>query len=159
MGKEYIKGVYHHPAYLTYIYSTSCEMVGWMKISWKKDCWKKFQLPICRWYYPNDSKEELKSLLMKAKKESEKAGLKINIQKSKIMESGPLTSWQIDREKWKQWQIFSWAPKSLWMVTAATILKDACSLEGKLWQHRQHIKSRDITLPTKVYIVKAMVFQ
>ena len=81
-----------------------------------------------------ESKEELKSLLMKAKKESEKAGLKLSIQKSKIMESGPLTSWQIDGEKWKQWQIFPWAPKSLWMVTAATKLKDVCSLEEKLWQ-------------------------
>ena len=58
---------------------------------------------MCRCYYSvAESEDELKSLLMKAKKESEKAGLKINIQKSKIMESGPLTSWQIDREKWKQ---------------------------------------------------------
>ena len=81
-----------------------------------------------------ESKKELKSLLMKAKKESEKAGLKLSIQKSKIMESGPLTSWQIDGEKWKQWQTFPWAPKSLWMVTAATKLKDVCSLEEKLWQ-------------------------
>ena len=57
---------------------------------------------------------------MKVKEESEKAGLKLSIQKTKIMASGPITSWQIDGEKWKQWQIlFSWAPKSLWMVTAA----------------------------------------
>ena len=66
-----------------------------------------------------ESKEELKSLLMKVKEESEKAGLLLNIQKTKIMASGPITSWQIDGEKWKQWQIsFSWAPKSLQMVTA-----------------------------------------
>ena len=80
-----------------------------------------------------ESKEELKSLLMRVKKESEKAGLKLNIQRTKIMASGPITSWQIGIEKWKQWQIlFSWAPKSLWTVTAATKLKDACSLEEEL---------------------------
>ena len=82
-----------------------------------------------------ESKEDLKSLLMKVKEESEKAGLKLNIQKTKIMASGPVTSWQIDEKKWKQWQIlFSWAPKSLQMVTAAMKLKEACSLEEKLWQ-------------------------
>ena len=67
------------------------------------------------------------------KEESEKAGLKLNVQKSKIMTSGTITSWQIDEEKWKQRQIlFSWALKSLWMMTAAMKLKDACYLEGKL---------------------------
>ena len=83
-----------------------------------------------------ESKEELKSLLMKVKKESEKAGLKLNIQKLKNMATGPITSWQIDGEKWKQRQIlFSWAPKSLQRVTATMkFLKDACSLKGKLWQ-------------------------
>ena len=76
------------------------------------------------------------SPLMKVKEESEKVGLKLNIQKTKIMASGPITSWQIEGEKWKQWQIlFSWAPKSLQMVTVAMKLKDACSLEEK-----QHIK-------------------
>ena len=79
--------------------------------------------------------EELKSLLMKVKEESKKTGLKFNIQKTKIMASGPITPWQIDGEQWKQWQtLFSWAPKSLWMVAAAMILKDACSLEEKLWE-------------------------
>ena len=80
------------------------------------------------------SKEELKSLLMRVK-ESGKAGLKLNIQKTKITASGPIISWHIDGEKWKQWRIlFSWAPKSLQMVAAATKWKDAGSLEGKLWQ-------------------------
>ena len=80
-----------------------------------------------------ESEEEHKSLLMKVKVESEKVGLKLNIQKTKIMASGPITSWQIDRET-MQWEtLFSWAPKSLQMVTAATKLKDACSLEEKLW--------------------------
>ena len=78
-----------------------------------------------------ESEEELKSLLMKVKDESEKFGLKLNIQKTKIMESGPITSWQIDGETVVDF-IFG-APKSLQMVTAAMKLKDACSLEGKLW--------------------------
>ena len=78
--------------------------------------------------------EELKSLLMKVKKDSENIVLKLNIQKTKIMASGPMTSWQIDGKQWKKWQtLFSWAPKSLQMVTAAMKLKDACSLEEKLW--------------------------
>ena len=78
--------------------------------------------------------KELKSLLMKVKEESEKVGLKLNIQKTKIMASGPITSWQIDRETMEQWQtLFSWAPKSLQMVTVPMQLKDTCSLEEKLW--------------------------
>ena len=77
-----------------------------------------------------ESKEELKSLLMRVKEESQKADLKPNIQKTKIMASGPISSWQIEGEKWKQWQIFfSWAPESLWMFTAAIKLKNSCSLE------------------------------
>ena len=71
------------------------------------------------------SEEELKSLLMKVKEESEKAGLKLRIQKKKTMASGPNTSWQIDGE-------FSWAPKSLQIVTAAMKFKNTCSLEEKL---------------------------
>ena len=78
--------------------------------------------------------EELKSHLMKVKEESEKAGLNLNNQKTEIMASGPITSWPIDGEKWKQWQnLFSWAPKSLQMVTAAMKLKDTRSLEENLW--------------------------
>ena len=79
-----------------------------------------------------ESEQELKSLL-RVKEESEKAGLKLNIQKTKTMTSGPITSWQIDRTNWKQCQtLFTWAPKSLQMVTAAMKLKDACSLEEEL---------------------------
>ena len=77
-----------------------------------------------------ESEEELKSLLMKVKKESEKVGLKLNIQKTKIMASGPITSWQIDGETCQT--LFFWAPKSLQMVTAAMKLKDAFSLEENL---------------------------
>ena len=79
--------------------------------------------------------EELKSLLMRVKEESEKPGLKLNIQKTKIMAFGPITSWQTDERQCKQWQTsFLGAPKSLEMVTAAMKLKDTCSLEEKLWQ-------------------------
>ena len=78
--------------------------------------------------------EELKSLLMTVKEESEKVGLNLNIQKTKIMASGPITSWQIDGEPGKQCQtLFFGAPKSLQMVTEAMKLKDAYSLEEKLW--------------------------
>ena len=76
--------------------------------------------------------EELKRLLMKVKEECEKVDLKLNIQKTKIMASGPITSWQIDGETVEWLTLFFWAPKSLQMVTAAMKLKDGCSLEEKL---------------------------
>ena len=80
-----------------------------------------------------ESKEKLQSLLMKVKKESEKVGLKLNIQKTKIMASCPITSWQIDGETMEIKTLFWGAPKSLQIVTVATKLTDACSLEEKLW--------------------------
>jgi len=81
-----------------------------------------------------ESEEELKSLLMKVKEESEKAGLKFNIQKTKIMASGPIISWQIDGETMETVTVFLFlGSKSLQMVTAAMKLKDTCSLEEKLW--------------------------
>ena len=81
-----------------------------------------------------EREEELKSLLMKVKEESEKVGLKLNTQKTKIMASGPITSWQIDGKQWKQWHtLFGEPPKSLQMVAVAMKLKDTCSLEEKLW--------------------------
>ena len=99
-GKEYVKAVYCHPAYLTYMQSASWEMLDWMKHKLES------RLPgeISNLRYADDttlmaeSEEELKSLLMKVKEESEKVGLKLNIQKTKNMASGPITSWQIDRE-------------------------------------------------------------
>ena len=79
-----------------------------------------------------ESEEELKSILMKVKEESEKVGLKLDFQKMKIMASGPITSWKQMEKQWKQCQtLFFWAPNSLWMVTAAMKLKDACSLKEK----------------------------
>ena len=101
IGKGVCQACYCHPSYLTYMQSTSCEMLGWMKHKLES------RLPgeiINNFRYANDttlmveSEEELKSLLMKVKEESEKAGLKLNIQKTKIMASGPITSWQIDGE-------------------------------------------------------------
>ena len=82
-----------------------------------------------------ESEEELKSLLMKVKEESEQVGLKLNIQKMKIMASSPVTSWEIDGETVETVSnfVFGGAPKSLQMVTAAMKLKDAYSLEGNLW--------------------------
>ena len=123
-GKEYIKAVYCYSAYLTYMQSTSWEMLGCRKhklesrllgeISITSDM--KMTSPL--WH-------KVKGLLMKVKEESEKAGLKTNIQKTKIMASGPITSWQIDGGQWKQWlTLFFWAPKSLQMVIAAKKLKD-----------------------------------
>ena len=81
--------------------------------SWNQDFWEKYQQPqICRWHHPYGRKwEELKSLLMKVKEESEKISLKLNIQKTKIMASGPITSWQIDEKQWKQWETIFWGSK------------------------------------------------
>ena len=79
-----------------------------------------------------ESKEELKSLLMKVKEESEKAGLNLNIQKTEIMACSPITSWQIEGNNGNNEILFSWVPKSVQMVTAAMKLKEACCLEEKL---------------------------
>ena len=95
---------------------------------------------------------------MKVKDESEKVGLKLNIQKTKIIASGPITSWQIDRETMETETLFSWAPKSLQTVTAARKFTDTCLGRKVMINLDCIIKSRAITLPTKVCLVKAMVF-
>ena len=97
-----------------------------------------------------ESEEELKSLLMKVKEESEKVDLKLNIQKTKIMASGPITSWQIDGETVETVSDFVWAPESLQMVIAAMKLKDAYFLEGKLYPSWQHIKKQRHYFANKV---------
>ena len=90
-----------------------------------------------------ESEEELKSLLMKVKEESENVGFKLNIQKTKNLASGPFTSWQKDEETMETVRDFIfWAPKSLQIVTAAMELKDTCSLEESYDQPRQHIKKQ-----------------
>ena len=106
-----------------------------------------------------ESEEDLKSLLMKVKEESENVGLKLNIQKTKIMVSGPITSQQQIGNSGNWLILFGGTPKSLEMVIAAMKLKDAYSLEGKLMTNLDSIlKNTDITLSTKVHLVKAMVF-
>ena len=88
--------------------------------------------------------------MIKAKEDSEKVGLKLNIQKTKMMASGPITSWEIDGETMKQCQIlFFWAPKSLHKMTAAIKLKDTCSLDESYNQPRQHIKKQRLYLTNK----------
>ena len=123
---------------------------GWSTSS-NQDFWEKYQLPqICRWYPYGRKWSRIKSLLIKAKEDSEKVGLKLNIQKTKMMASGPSTSWQIDGETMKQCQIlFFWAPKSLQMLTAAIKLKDTCSLDESYNQPRQHIKKQRLYLTNK----------
>ena len=102
--------------------------------------------------------EELKSLLMKVKEESEKAGLKLNIQKMKIMTSSLITSWQMDRETMRDF--ISWVPKSLRMVTAAMKFFKRLLLFGRevMTNLDRILKSRDVSLPTKIHVVKAMIF-
>ena len=127
LGKEYVKAIYCDPAYLTYMLSTSWEMLGWMKHKLESRLPGEISITSDDTTIMTENKEELKSFLMQMKEESEKAGLKLNIQKMKIMAN----RWG---KQWKQWQtLFSWAPKSLQMVTVVMKIKDTCSLEEKLW--------------------------
>ena len=106
-----------------------------------------------------ESEEELKSLLMKVKEEREKVGLKLKIQKTKIMASGPITSWEIDGETVETVSDFIFgAPKPLQMVIAAMKLNNAYFLTESMTNLDSILKSRNITLPTKVHLVKPMVF-
>ena len=106
-----------------------------------------------------EGEEELMSLLMKVKEESEKAGLKLNIQKTKIVASGPITSWEIDGETVETVSDFIfWAPKSLQMVTAAMKLKDICSLEEKLWQTRRWKSLSRVWLFATPWTIQSMEF-
>ena len=96
---------------------------------------------------------------MKVKEETGKVNWKLNIQKTKIIASSPITSWKIDGEKWKQWQILSsWTPKSLQMVTASTKFRQLLLERKSMTSIDSILKSRDITLPTKVCVVKAGFF-
>ena len=129
--------MYSHPAYLTYMKSTSCEVLGGLDEA--QAGIKIIGRNINNLRYTDDttliaeSEEDLKSLLMKVKEESGKVGLKLTIQKTKIMASSPITSWQIDGETVEtETLFFGGAPKSLQMVTAIMKLTDACSLEEKL---------------------------
>ena len=106
-----------------------------------------------------ESEQELKSLLMRVKEESRTAGLKVNIQKTKIMASGPITSWQIDRgKKWKQWHIFIFLGSSITVDgDCSHKIKKRLLLGRKATTNLNSVlRSRNITLPTKVHRVKAM---
>ena len=132
-GKEYIKPVCCYPAYLTYIQSTSREMSGCMKNKRESRSPGEISITLDMQMTPPLWQKVKRNLLKKVKEESEKTGSKLNIQKTKIMASGPITSWQIDGETMGTvTDFFTWTPKSLQMVTAAIKLKDACSLEEKL---------------------------
>ena len=130
--------------------------------AWNQGCWEKYQQPqICRWYHFNGkSEEELKSFLMKKKEESEKSDLKLNIQKTKIRASGPITSWWIDGEKVETVSDF---------IFLVSKINSGSNCSHKIKRHLllgrkamanldSMLKSRDITLPTKVHMVKAVVF-
>ena len=105
------------------------------------------------------SEEEQKSLLMKVKEESEKAGLKLNVQKTNIMASSPITSWQIDGEQWTQWHFIFLGSKITADGDCSHEIKRRLLLGRKAMTNLDNVlKSRDITLPTKVHTVKAMVF-
>ena len=156
-GKEYVKAIYCHPAYLTYLQSTSCRMLGWMKHKLKSRVPGEISITC----YTDDttlmaeSEEELKSLLMKVKEDDEKVDLKLNSQKTKIMASGSITSWQIDGETVAD---FFWAPKSLQVVAAAMKLRHLLLGRKAMTNLNSILKSRDVALPTQVRLVKAMVF-
>ena len=153
LGMEYMKAVYCHPAYFTSMQSTSWEMSGRMnhklesrflgEVSAASDMQMITTLMA-------ESKEELKSLLMKVKEESEKTSLKLNIKKSKTMASGPITSWQIGKN-WKEWQIsFSLAPKSLGDSDYSCEIKKCLLLGRKAMKNLDSILKAYIILPTKV---------
>ena len=155
--------MYCHPAYLTYIQRILGEMPAWMKhklesrLLGEKSTTLEMQMtpPLMA-----ESEEELRSLLRKVKEESEKVGLKLNIQKTKIMASGPITSWEIDGETVETVSDFIFGGSK---ITAdgdcSHEIKRRLLLGRKVMTSLDSIlKSRDITLPTKVRLVKAMVF-
>ena len=161
LGKEYVKAVYCHPAYLTYMYIL--QNAGLDKA---QTGIKIAERNIRNFRYADDttlmaeSDKELKNLLMKVKEESEKGGLKLNIQKTKIMASGPITTWQIDGETMETVTNF--------ILLGSKITADGdCSHEIKrrlllgrkaMTNLDSILKSKDTTLPTKVYTVKSLVF-
>ena len=162
LGKKYIKAVYCHPAYLTYIQSTSWKMLDWMKHKLESTFAGRNTNHL---RYADDTtlmaeSEELKSLLMKVKEESEKVGLKLNIQKTKIMASGPITSWQIDGERVETVADFIFLGSKITADGDCRHEIKRCLLLGRkvMTNLGSLLKSRDITCPTKVCLVKAMVF-
>ena len=160
LGKEKDKAVYRHFVYLTYIQSTSCEMPDWMKHKPESRLLgEKYQQPHDTTVMA-ESEEELKNLLMKVKEESEKAGLNLTIQKTKVMASSPITSWQIEVEKsGSRYRFYFLGLQNHCGWECHREIKGCLLLGKKAMTYLDSIlKSRDITLPTKVHTVKAMAF-
>ena len=164
IGKGVRQGCFCHPAYLTYMQSTLCEMLGWMKHNLESRLLGEISIT-SDMQMTNDTtlmaeSEELKSLLMKVKEESEKVGLKLNIQKTTIMAVGPITSWQTEGETVETVTDFIFGGSKITADGDCSHEIKRCLLLGrKVMANLDSIlKSRDITLPTKLYLVKAMVF-
>uniref|UniRef100_A0A670KBU1 Reverse transcriptase domain-containing protein n=1 Tax=Podarcis muralis TaxID=64176 RepID=A0A670KBU1_PODMU len=156
LGKEYDKAVYCLPAYLTYMQNSSCESQAGIKIAGRNINSLRYAADTT---LMAESEEELKNLLMRMKEESAKYGPKLNIKKTKIMATGPITSWQIEGEEMEAGRDFTFLGS---MITAdgdsSHEIKRRLLLGRKAMANLDSIlKSRDITLPTKVRIVKAMV--
>ena len=162
LGKEYVKAVYCHSAFLTYMQSTSCEMSGWKKhklesrLPGEISITSDMQMTPPLW----QKAEELKSLLMKVKEESEKVDLNLNIQKTNIMASGPISSWPIDGETMEMVKDFILGGSKINADgDCSHKIKSQLLLRRKAMTNLDNIlKSRDITLPTKFHLFKAMVF-
>ena len=139
LGKEYIKAIYRHPAYLTFLKSTSCEMLSLMTHKWNQDFQEKYQQPhisVDTTTLMAESEEQLKNLLIRVKEENEKAGLNFSIQKTKILASSPITSWQIEGEKVETETDF------IFLVSKITADSD-CSQEIKRFKGRKLMKNLD----------------
>ena len=160
LGKEYVKAVYCHPAYLTSMRNTSCEMLGWMKHKLESRLPGEISVTSDMQMTPPLCQKVKRNLLMKVKEESEKAGLKLHIQKTKVIAFGPITSWEIDGE-------------TMEIVTDFIFLGSKITADGDCSHEIKRrlllgikaitildsiLKNRDIILPTKVHVVKAMVF-
>ena len=163
LEKEYVKAVYCHPAYLTYMQSRSMQNVG---LDEAQAGIKIAERNINNLRYTDDttfmgeSEEELRSLLMKVKEESEKVCLKLSIQKTKIMASGPITSWQIDGETMETVTDFVFGGSKITADGDCSHEIKRCLLLGRKTRTNldSMLKNKDITLPKKIHLVKAMVF-
>ena len=163
---QYHNATYCHPVYLIYMQNVSCEMPGWINhrkpIKRKPSCREKYQqLQICTdTTLMVESKEELKSLMTRVKEESEKSDLKLNIQKTKIMASGPITLWQIDGAKMETVTDFIFLGSKITVDGDCRHEIKRCFLLGRkaMTNLDSVLKNRDITLLTQVHIVKTMVF-
>ena len=163
LGKEYVKAVYCHPAYLTHMQCISCKMPGWMKHKLESRLPGEILITSDMQMTPlfmAESEEELYSLLMKVKEESEKVGLKLNIQKTKIMASGPITSRQIVGETMETATDFIFLGSKITAdFDCSHEIKRYLLLGRKAMTNLDSIlKSRDITLLTNIHLVKAMVY-